>query len=348
MSASAVPVTPSRSRGPVAAKPEAPPRHSGTDQAALTELRNACATYDYLRSKGDPAQFWEMLRLARSRRALLAPPEGAAPAPAPDVETGMVDELDALRRHYAPLVRNLRRYLKNVPGLPEPLDRLEWALAFLLVSAREHQGIARWLAEPGKHEAKAGEKLRSLATITDPYREALKPWTLQGSVADPEAREIPDPPRPAPVLSIDAGSLETLRLAVRCREALAGIGHESELWETMLLVTMEPQSLQAALKPQADREALRKLVDGVGELREMYSEWVHSLRTFLTGKSLGAADPRAFEVGLGLLLATPSAQDRLGSWLEDPATGQEEVPGLLAPSIRRAQRCLAAMTSPKA
>src|SRR4051812_19572257 len=97
MSASAAPVTPSGSRGPALAKPAAPPRHSGTDEAALTELRNACATYDYLRRKGDPAQFWEMLRLARSRRALLAPPEGEAPAPAPDVEAGIVDELDAMR-----------------------------------------------------------------------------------------------------------------------------------------------------------------------------------------------------------------------------------------------------------
>lgn len=345
MNASAAPATPSRSRGPGLAKPAPPPRHTGTDQAALTELRNACATYDYLRSKGDPVQFWEMLRLARSRRALLAPPEGEAPAPAPDVEAGIVDELGALRRHYAPLVQNLRRYLKSVPGLPEPLDRLEWALAFILVSTREHQGIARWLAEPGKHEAKAGEKLRSLAAITDPYREALKPWSLQGSAADLEARKIPEPPRPAPAPSIDSGSLETLRLAVRCREVLAGIRHESELWETMLLVTMEPQSVRAALQERAHGEALQKLVDGVGELREMYSEWVHALRTFLTGKGLGAEDPRAFEVGLGLLLATPEAQDRLGTWLEDPATGQQEVPGLLAPYIRRAQDCLASMTS---
>src|SRR5256885_824556 len=54
-------------------------------------------------------------------------------------------------------------------------DRFEMALAFLLASSREHQAVARWLAEPGRHEAKAAEKIRSLATITDPYREALLP-----------------------------------------------------------------------------------------------------------------------------------------------------------------------------
>src|SRR6516162_7090800 len=115
--AAAAPTTPSRFKGSIvprpSAPPSAPPRRPGTDPVALAELRNAGATYDFLRRKGDPAQFWEMLRLARSRRAIIAPAEGEAPAPAPEVEASIVHELDSIRRQYAPLVPDLRRYLEK-------------------------------------------------------------------------------------------------------------------------------------------------------------------------------------------------------------------------------------------
>jgi hypothetical protein len=373
--AAAAPTTPSRFRGPIVPKPAGPPapppRRPGTDQAALSELRNAGATYDFLRRKGDPVQFWEMLRLARSRRAIVAPEQGEAPAPAPEVEAAIVHELDSIRRQHAPLVRDLRRYLKNVPGLPEPLDRLEMALAFLLASAREHQAVAKWMAEPGKHEAKAAEKLRSLAAITDPYREALQPWTLQVAVIDEGARESlerkmaepPQPPAPEPARpsapSMDSKHLGTIRLARQCRDILAGTRLEVELWEMLLLVIMEPQATESALatlqrdlegdlvmQAKVDGQALERLREGVSELRQMYADWVRSLRAYLAEKHLAPEDPAAFEVGLGLMLATPGAQDRLGSWLEDPATWQDETFSLLGPWMRRAQDYLAALQSP--
>jgi hypothetical protein len=339
------------------------------DPAALAELRNAGATYDFLRRKGDPAQFWEMLRLSRSRRAIVAPPDGEAPAPAPEVEAGIVHELESIRRQYAPLVRDLRRTLKNVPGLPEPSERLEMALAFLLVSARELQAVGKWLAEPAKHEAKAAEKLRSLAAITDPYREELLPWTLQGALVDDEARERletrigappapPAPPEPAktPAPPVDAKFLEIVRRGIQSREILNGIHLQSELWAALLLAAMEPEVTQAALdaltrdlegdlvqQAQVDQAALEKLTEGVSEFQEMYAEWVQTLRVTLAEKGLAPQDPRSFEVGLGLMLSTPGAQDRLSSWLEDPATWQEEALGLLSPWMRRAQDLLAAL-----
>src|SRR5215510_11044654 len=82
MNRPAAPLTPSRVQGATPSKQPPPqsfpsptkvptPRRDGTDDVALTELRNAGATYDYLRKKGDPVQFWETLRLSRSRRAIV-------------------------------------------------------------------------------------------------------------------------------------------------------------------------------------------------------------------------------------------------------------------------------------
>src|SRR5204863_325953 len=137
------------------------------------------------------------------------------------------------------MVENLRRFLRPLPELPEPQDRFEMALAFLLASGREYQTIAKWLAEPGKHEAKAAEKIRSLAAITDPYREALKPWTLQvpapAAAKDPEPIDVVEfsevelaalPPAPAPAAQepgLEPTLVEALRQAGQCREILGGL-----------------------------------------------------------------------------------------------------------------------------
>lgn len=374
MSAAAAPATPSSFRGSTLSSSTsvplpAPQRRPGVDDAALAELRNAGATYDYFRRKGLPAQFWEMLRLARNRRSIVAPSEGEAPPPAPDVEALILRELESIRRQFAPLVRDLRRYLRKIPELPEPCARFEMALAFLLASAREQQAVAKWLAEPGRHESKAAEKLRSLAAITDPYREALLPWALPETpveddqpekvsppAAVPPSVRAPSAPSHAPAPPVDAKQVEVIRQAVKCREILRRLRLESELWETLLLVTMDPESSRAALESlarhpagdpmtlsKADKVALETLYDGVTDLRQMYAEWVHAIRTVLSDRRLAPEDPRAFEVGLALLLCTPGAQDRLDSWLEDPSTCQEETLGQLHPWIRRAQGYLAAM-----
>src|SRR5438046_372424 len=127
-------------RAPSPAPKPSPP---GTDALALAELRNAAHTYDFLRGKNDPVEFWETLRLARNRRALDASAGDAAPSPA--AEGSLRQELDSIRRNQADMVRDLRRFLNPISGLPEAGDRFEMALAFLLASSREHQAVARWL-----------------------------------------------------------------------------------------------------------------------------------------------------------------------------------------------------------
>src|SRR5262245_15420889 len=108
------PVTLSRPPGNAApastsVRPPAPPSKPtppGTDEAALHELRQAASTYDYLRGKNDPVQFWETLRLARSRRSI----DGSSAVP-PGVEEAVRHELDLIRRQHSAMVVNLRRFL---------------------------------------------------------------------------------------------------------------------------------------------------------------------------------------------------------------------------------------------
>src|SRR4029453_3101041 len=143
-----------------------------------------------------------------------------------------------IRRQSAALVRDLRRLLKQLPGLPEPADRLEMALAFLLAPPRQHQALAKWVAEPDKHASKAAEKIRGLAAITDPYLVALKPWKLEtkGSFDDAPPKSQPKPaPAPRSQPGADAETVNASRLAMRCREILCGIYLDADLWEALLL-----------------------------------------------------------------------------------------------------------------
>jgi len=322
--------------------PPAKPTPPGTDAAALHELRQAAFTYDYFRAKKDPVQFWEMLRLARSRRAF-----DETTALSPGLEESVHHELELIRRQHSAMVENLRRFLAPVQGLPEPQDRFEMALAFLLASTREHQAIAKWLAEPGKHEAKAAEKLRSLAAITDPYREALKPWTLQVPAPPPLPAEDPEPlavaefseiepaaPAPAPESGLDPALLEALRRSGQCREILGGLYLETELWESMLLATRDPERMRATLEvlaQDAESELLEELqMDAealfakVTEPRATYAGWIAEARKAFPNKQ-GAA----FEVLLALAVSAPATREQMPVWAENPAAYRQDWAAML-------------------
>lgn len=165
-------------RGTATPPPRIKPSLPALMPAALDELRSAAATYDFLRSTGDPTEFWEVLRLARSKRALTPP----AVAPEEKDETSMRQALDGIRERFSELVGEVRYVLESATGLPEPAERFEMAFAFLMASARENE-FAPLLADPDRQRSKTAEKLRSLAGITDPYREALKPWSLDGAAS---------------------------------------------------------------------------------------------------------------------------------------------------------------------
>jgi len=332
----------------------------GTDALALTELRNAAFTYDYLRAKSDPVQFWEALRLARSRRAFDAAAGDAGATP--QAQESLRQELESIRRNYSAMVANLRRYLKPLAELPEPADRLEMAIAFLMASAREHQAVARWLAEPGKHEAKAAEKLRSLAKITDPYREALQPWALQVPAAAEEAAPVPEvefsemtseAPPPAPrATSLDPALLDGLRRAIQCREIFAGLYLDAELWETMLLAIREPERTGATLEVlarDAEEELLEELqidaealYEKTGSMKSKYLDWVRSLRESFPDPQAASGDSPIFEVALALGLTAPATREQACAWLKEPSAHRKESAALIEQWMPQAEGYLKA------
>jgi len=311
-------------------------KRAGTDDAALTELRNAAATYDFLRLKGDPVQFWEALRLARNRRSIATSADGAPVPPSAGAEADLRKELDSIRRQLSAMVGSLRRFLKQVPGLPEPADRLELALAFLLASSREHQAVAKW-ADPALHGGKAAEKLKSLAAITDPYREALKPWVLEASAVVE--------PAPAPVCDV-----ALLRRALSTCEIFDGLGLGAALWEAIFLLLLEGPSVGPALdrlvaeaesgELEGVQEGAEKLYGRVTAMRKRFGKGVESLGQFMSSVKLLPEDECAFDVALGLLLSAPGTGMKLTGWLAASAGGRETWAADLKPLLPKAEALL--------
>ena len=132
------------------------PRTSGPEPtSALTELRNACATYDYLRSKGDPAHSGRPCGWRGAAERSSRPSKEKRP-PAPQWRPR-----SPRARHHPSAFRAAR---PGPPELPEERSRTAGTARPARVGARvpprfrrEHQAVARWLAEPAKHEGKAAE-----------------------------------------------------------------------------------------------------------------------------------------------------------------------------------------------
>ncbi|HVE43217.1 MAG TPA: hypothetical protein VNM14_25300 [Planctomycetota bacterium] len=324
--------------------PSTEPLPSGMDRAVLDELRAAARTYDYLRQFGDPIEFWEAVRLARSRRCAPDPSKGKGSA-----DPGLAEELQVIRRQLSPMVRDLRRFLEKVPELPPAGEALEVALGFLLASSKEHQAVAKWLAESDKHLAKAASKLRSLATIAAPYLEVMRPWSLDGKYsAASEASAAAGSPAPAgPAVAIDNDLLDNLRRSFTTRAAFDATQLPSAFWEVLMLNTAERIPSQARLmriiEAKKERqlsvfhEETRYLHGRMLTFRARHSRWVEAFQAWARGLQGVPRDEIFFDMAIALAVVEPDAQERARKWLAAPHAHAKEAAELLAGHAARAK-----------
>jgi hypothetical protein len=345
-----------------AAEPGRTPLPPGLDAAVYSELKQASLTFDYLKRFGEPVEFWEAVRLARSRRGVKEGADGEGAA-----DNGLADELQAIRRQLSPMVRDLRRYLVNVPDLPPTGEPLEVALGFLLASSREHQAVAKWLAESDKHLGKAASKLRSLFEIARPYLEALRPWSLDG----PRAPGAPAAPAPgaaatkgapaaaapaapaAPSFTIEPELLENFRRSTVCRQIFAETELQAAFWEIHMLNTAERLPCQTRLDQIAQskkekqmaafHEEARNLHARLLPLRARHGRWVDALVAYLKALPGMPKDSSLFDMALGFFVVESGAIERARNWLEQPQARAAEAADYFFSLGHRAKAYLAAL-----
>ncbi len=341
-----------------AADPGRTPLPPGLDAAVYSELKQASLTFDYLKRFGEPVEFWEAVRLARSRRGVKEGADGEGAA-----DSGLADELQAIRRQLSPMVRDLRRYLANVPDVPPAGEPLEVALGFLLASSREHQAVAKWLAESDKHLGKAASKLRSLFEIARPYLEALRPWSLDGprapGAAGPAPAGAPGKAAAAPAapaaqpFTIDPDLLENFRRSSLSRQVFAEAELPAAFWEIHLLNSAERIPCQTRLDQIAQakkakqmaafHEEARNLHARLLPLRARHGRWVDALVAYLKALPGMPKDSTLFDMALGFFVVESGAIERARRWLEQPQARAEEASNYFFSLGHQVKAYLAAM-----
>ena len=332
--------------------PTPAPEHlpPGIDRAVLDEMRQAIRTYDYLRQFGEPIEFWEAVRLARAHRGVS---EEAAEGESGVQTQGLAEELQVLRRQLSPMVRDLRRFLKNIPDLPPAGEKLEIALGFLLASSRQHEAVAKWLAESDKHLEKAASKLRGLADVAAPYLEVLRPWSLDGELQAAEAAA----PKPVPeFVEIDNDVLDNLRRAVWCRKLFIEEQLDTSFWELFMLNTAErvpTQARQAQLiqlkkdkQLAAFHEEARNLHARIMPIRARHGRWVEVFQSWLRDVPGVPKDEGEFELGVAFAVVEPDGPATAKKWLENPEASAREAAAHLTRLANRAKAYVTALKRP--
>jgi hypothetical protein len=299
----------------------------GLDHAVYAELKQATLTYDYLSRFGDPVEFWEAVRLARSRRGVSMAADGSAD-PSAGADNGLADELQVIRRQLSPMVRDLRRYLTKVPDLPPAGEPLEVALGFLLASSREHQAVAKWLAESDKHLGKAASKLRSLYQIAAPYLDALRPWSLDGPRAPLGGGSAAVDDASLPEVKIQPDLLDNFRRSFLSFQIFVETDLPAAFWEIHMLNTAERLPCQTRLEQIAHAKKSRQLATYHEEarnlharllpLRARHNRWVDATTAHLRTLPGMPQDASLFDMALGFFVVEPGAMDRARRWLEQP------------------------------
>ena len=169
---------------------------AGVDPEVFEDLKCVAQISTFLDAVGEPIEFWEGLcfvnaqrQLARQQISQLTMMGDKSRA---QIARPVIDKIRIVRQQFGPIVRDLRKFLERLSGLPIEPDRREMMIGFIVASARGQESVRSWLAAPDTQMGKAVEKLAVIVTIADAYREALKPWS-----PPPARHTLPGLPAPA-------------------------------------------------------------------------------------------------------------------------------------------------------
>ncbi len=158
--------------------PELP---EGVDPDIFEDLHTSLAGLTLCHVLDRPAELWELVQLLRMERAMVRGEiyrydglgEGYR---AGGIARTIVQKLEAIRDRTGPLIQGFRKFLEALPGVPKDPETREFIVAFITLSGKGRDAVARWVADPAGSVEDAAGKIRVIAGIVDGYRKALREW----------------------------------------------------------------------------------------------------------------------------------------------------------------------------
>ncbi|HEX7897161.1 MAG TPA: hypothetical protein VF950_05350 [Planctomycetota bacterium] len=152
---------------------------AGVDPDIFEDLYTSLAGVGLSHVLKRPAELWEIVQLLRTDRAMVRGEiyrfDGLREAyRAAGIATTIVKKLDGIKERIGPMIGSLRKFLATVPGAPSPGELMEFLIAFITLSPKGRDAVAKWVADPAGSVEDARGKIRAINTIVDSYRQALR------------------------------------------------------------------------------------------------------------------------------------------------------------------------------
>lgn len=160
----------------------------GVDPEIFEDLSISIAGLSLCNVLQRPTDLWEMVQLIRSERAMVRGEiyrwDGLGEAyRAVGIARTIVQKLDQIRERSGDSIRSLRSFLGTVEGAPRERESMELTIAFITISQKGREAVARWIADPAGQLADAASKIKAISGIVEGYRRALR-----------EFKPVPPPP----------------------------------------------------------------------------------------------------------------------------------------------------------
>jgi hypothetical protein len=128
-----------------------------------------------------PTELWEMVQLVRAERAMVRGEiyryDGLRDAyRAAGIATTILKRLEQVREKTGPMIRSLRDFLSKIATAPKDGETVELAIAFITISPKGREAVARWVADPPGQTADATTKLKMITNIVEEYAKTLREW----------------------------------------------------------------------------------------------------------------------------------------------------------------------------
>ncbi len=158
--------------------PELP---QGVDPDIFEDLHTSLSGLTLCHVIDHPAELWELVQLLRTERAMVRGEiyryNGLGESyRAGGIARTIIQRLDTIRDRTGPLIQGFRKFLSQVPGAPSDPESLEFVIAFITISGKGRDAVAKWVADPAGSLEDATGKVRVIAGIVENYQMALREW----------------------------------------------------------------------------------------------------------------------------------------------------------------------------
>src|ERR1051325_10054366 len=151
----------------------------GIDPEIFEDLHTSLAGLSLCHVLHRPSELWEILQLVKTDRAMVRGEiyrdDGLRDAyRAAGIARTIVQKLDGIKDRTGSIIKGLRQFLKQVPGMPTDEDTVEFVIAFITMSPKGRDAVAKWIADPAGQTQEASTKVKAIIAIVDGYMRTLR------------------------------------------------------------------------------------------------------------------------------------------------------------------------------